>query len=172
MVREKGTVGHPTFFSKTGIAQRGIQGELTEHLRVTLVLTLFTFWQKSPMRLMHFPSHCVKHTCPPGPELLEKASSTSCLGIFVCGELNLASQSDALVLSSSVTRSVRDGGFGNTDDGGGAVKIFLEKIDSPNLFKDTVMAEAVRVVAGRHNYLKLECQHNIIRIQDKTSNGR
>jgi hypothetical protein len=140
----------PTFFSKTGIAQRGIQGELTGHLSVTFVLTLFTFCNKEPNHHEADASRAVKHTCPPGPELLENVSSTSCLGIFVCGPLNLASQVDASVLSSSVTSSVSGGGFGKAGDGGGAVNM-NRGIGNTNLFKglwDTLIAKAFRITVN------------------------
>jgi hypothetical protein len=77
----------------------------------------------------------LQHTCPPGPELLENVSSTSFLGIFVCGASNLASQSDASVLSSSVTSSVSGGGFGNADDGGGAVKMNRVRRGKPKIWR-------------------------------------
>jgi len=143
----------PTFFSNTGIAQRGIQGELTGHLSVTLVLTLLTFCNKRPNHDHHevYPPSHSQHTCPPGPELLENASSTSCLGIFVCGDLNFVSQTDALALSSSVTSSVSGGGVGKARDGEGAVKTNREKPKSPNFFKGLWDIQTIIVIlTGLH----------------------
>lgn len=111
-----------TFCIILGMAQRGIQGELTGHLSVAFVLTLLTFcYQKGYYHLNRMPQYkLTRLTCPPGPELLENVNSTRFLSTFTWDEENFATQSEASECSLSVVSWARRGGFGRAD-GGGAV---------------------------------------------------